>query len=90
MSYTLIRALNLLFDIIIIALIVRVISSWLPISKENAFFRIIYQVTEPLLSPIRSLIQKTSFGKNMMVDFSPIIVFLLLRILRSVLTGILG
>jgi len=45
---------------------------------DNVVVRFIYQVTEPILAPARELIDKTPIGGNMMVDFSPIIVWLVI------------
>lgn len=59
----------------------RVIISWLPIDKGNPIVQFIYQVTEPVLAPVRNLISKSSMGGGMMIDFSPIVVWLLIQYL---------
>jgi len=33
-------------------------------TKNNIFVKFILQLTEPILSPIRSLLENTSFGKT--------------------------
>ncbi|NLY43964.1 MAG: YggT family protein [Clostridiaceae bacterium] len=57
----------------------RVIISWLPIDRDNPIVQFIYQVTEPVLAPVRNLISKSSMGGGLMIDFSPIIVWLLIE-----------
>jgi YggT family protein len=84
MSYTVYRAIDIVITVVQYSIFARVIVSWLPISRENQLIKLLYQVTEPILAPIRTIIQKSAFGKNMMFDFSPIIAFLLLGVLRSV------
>ncbi|AUG57854.1 YggT family protein [Acetivibrio saccincola] len=89
MLHILVRAIILLLDILIMVIAARAISSWLPISKEGAFFRILYQITDPLILPIRKQMQKTSFGQNMTLDFSPAIAILIIYILKNLVLYIL-
>jgi YggT family protein len=78
-----------LFSIIEILILIRVFLSWLPVPKEHRLVDLLYQVTEPILAPIRNLIQRSSFGRNMMFDFSPIIAFLLIGLLQNIIRGLL-
>jgi YggT family protein len=82
-------AINFILSIMWYAILARVIISWIPVPKDNQLIRLLYQITEPILGPIRGLIERSSLGKNMMMDFSPIIAFLLIGVLRSVLRSIL-
>ena len=70
--------INILFNLIYYAILARVLISWFPLSKST-FSIIIYQITEPLLSPIRNLMPQNNFR----VDFSPIILFIILNFLKS-------
>jgi YggT family protein len=78
------QAVNLVFSVIEFAIFAVVIISWLPIPKDNVIVRILYQITEPILAPIRGIIERSSLGKNMMFDFSPIIAFLLIGLIRNI------
>lgn len=73
----------LLFTIIlyglIIAVIVRSLFSWFPMSRDNEFARLLETITEPLLAPVRQLLPRTS-----MVDFSGMIVIVVLYVMISV------
>lgn len=69
------------FGILQIALIVRVISSWVRISEYSRWVRWTIPLTEWLLRPLRNLIPPLGG----MVDLSPLVAFLLLALLRSVL-----
>ncbi|MDD5603578.1 MAG: YggT family protein [Eubacteriales bacterium] len=73
-------AIHWLIEVMKWTIFIRVIISWFPISRENPLIKALYAVTEPILSPIRKLIAKSSFGNNMMFDFSPIIAFLILSL----------
>ncbi|OPZ86039.1 MAG: YGGT family protein [Firmicutes bacterium ADurb.Bin419] len=88
--YTLIRALDLLLYVIEIALVIRAVLSWIPnISRDNPLIVILNQVTEPILTPVRAMVEKSSFGRNSMIDISPLIVFLIIEVVRRVLMGLL-
>ena len=80
---TLLIAIDYLLLFLEYAVLARVIISWLPIQKDNKIIRIIYQITEPVLAPVKGLIERSAIGKNMMVDFSPLIVFLLIGLIRK-------
>jgi len=82
-------ALKILFTIIEYVIFARVLISWLPIPKENKLVQILYMVTEPILAPIRALVEKSSFGKNMMFDISPIVALLLLMVIRSIVFNLI-
>lgn len=84
MSYLIYRTINILFTVIELAILARVILSWVPMQRQNRLVNTLYMVTEPILAPIRSLIERSAFGKNMMFDFSPIIAFLLLEFIRNI------
>lgn len=89
MNYTIIKAINLVLRIIEYAILARVIISWLPISRDNPLIRLLYQITEPILAPIRGIIQRSAFGRNMMLDFSPIVAFLLISLIRNIIFRLL-
>ena len=57
----------------------RVIISWINHDPYNDIIRIIYQVTEPMLRPIRDIIPATSIG----IDISPFVLLFLLNIAES-------
>lgn len=72
--------LSLLLDILTYAIIGRALVSWFDPGFGNPISRFLFEVTEPILRPIRSVMPG-----NMMIDFSPIIAILLLRLLQGML-----
>ncbi|NLY18638.1 MAG: YggT family protein [Clostridiaceae bacterium] len=83
-------AVVIFFRVIEILIFLRIILSWLPISKDNALFQFLYSVTEPILAPIRNLIARSSFGRNMMFDFSPVLAYLLLGFAERIIILIIA
>ena len=74
--------IGLLATILWIALLVRVILSWFNVDQSSPFYPIVniaHQLTEPILAPIRKVLPKTG-----MFDFSPIVAFILISLIRNV------
>jgi YggT family protein len=71
------------FLILRTALIVRVISSWLPVSPYSPWVRWSFVLSEPILRPLRQIIP--NFG---MLDITPIIAYFLLGILAGFMQSI--
>jgi YggT family protein len=71
---------NWTFTILKAAIIVRVISSWLPISPYSKWISWSYRLSEPLLAPLRRIVP--NFGG---LDITPIIAYILLSIIESFL-----
>ena len=62
-------------------LLVRILLTWIPnIDHYNPIVRFLYDVTEPVLRPIRNALPPMSG-----FDLSPLVVFFGIRILQSVL-----
>jgi YggT family protein len=66
------------FTILKTAIIVRVVSSWLPISPFSKWVSWSYRLSEPLLAPLRRIVP--NFGG---IDLTPLIVYILLSIIQS-------
>jgi len=88
--YNLIKALDILLLVIEWALVIRAVLSWIPnLPRDNPIIELLNQITEPILSQVRDLIAKSSFGRNSMLDFSPLIVYLLIEAVRRLLFSVL-
>ena len=67
-----------LLDLFVLLLFGRMILSWFPISPDSPFaaiYRVLYQVTEPVLGPVRRTLPPMGG-----FDFSPIVVLLLIQL----------
>ena len=78
---------NLLYNIIFILLLARAVFSWIrpdPYHKIlGPMSRITYQLTEPMLAPIRKMLPSTG-----MMDWSPMVLIFGLIVLRSIVYSI--
>ncbi len=74
--------LNLLFLALEIAILIRILMSWIPnLNPDNPIVQIIRSITDPILEPARRLIPPMGG-----LDFSPIVVLLLLSVLQSLVS----
>ncbi|MCZ7672090.1 MAG: YggT family protein [Chloroflexi bacterium] len=88
MNYMIYQIINWIFNIIIILLFARVIISWV---RPNPYhptwgkiIEIVYQLTEPLLAPIRRLLPQTG-----MMDWSPLVLMIGIWVLRQIVVSVL-
>jgi len=72
------------FAILRLALIVRVISSWLPVNPFSPWLRWSFVLSEPILRPLRQIVP--TLGP---VDITPIVAYFLLGLLARLLVGAL-
>jgi len=75
---------NLFFYLLSLAILARVLLSWVRVSPYHPAVELLYQITEPVLAPLRRVIP--SIG---MMDISPIIALILLQIIQEVLLAII-
>ena len=79
----LIYFINLLAQVITLLVIVKVILSYF-LSPYHPIRETIDRIVNPLLDPIRRVMPSTG-----MIDFSPLVLLVLMQILRSVLISVL-
>ena len=75
----------ILCRVLTFAIIIRAILSWFPLSSNNPFAIILYQITEPILAPLRRIIPRIG-----MFDITPIIAIILLQIISRLLSSALS
>ena len=71
------------FALLRLAIIVRIICSWVRISPYSRWVRWSFVLSEPILSPLRRVIPLLG-----MIDVSPIVAYLLLGVLERLLIGL--
>ncbi|HHU32930.1 MAG: YggT family protein [Zhaonellaceae bacterium] len=73
------------FEILDVLILARVLLSWITHDYSNPIVRFVYEITEPILAPIRRIMPRTALP----IDFSPIIAILLLNLIEKLLLGLL-
>ena len=81
MPLVIVNFLELLISALMVLVIARVVVSWLAPSGGGGLVAFIYQVTEPILAPIRRVIPPMGG-----LDWSPLVALLLFGVLVRVLS----
>ena len=79
-----ISALRICLNLLVWLILIRCLLSFLPLG-DNFITKMVYNLTEPLLGPIRELTNKSEYLANLPVDFSPMILILILDVVYSLL-----
>ena len=80
MSNQIVELILLLINILTFALIGRAILSWFDPGQRWPISRVLYDVTEPLVAPIRQVVPQIG-----VIDLSFIVALVLLRLLENLL-----
>jgi len=75
---------NVLAQALVLAIFVRVIMSWVPMRLPFGLNDLVWNVTEPVLAPIRRYLPMAGG-----IDFSPFIALLLIQLIASIILRVL-
>ena len=67
------------------AIIIRTLLSWFNLGGSQPVFRLLLEITEPVLAPIRRVLPTMG-----MLDLSPLVALLLIPFIRQILDGFIG
>lgn len=70
--------INLFAFVFNIILLARVVWSWFNPSPEGGLGALLFDLTEPVLAPVRAILPKSQ-----MIDFSPLVVFIALQLITE-------
>ncbi len=83
MINTLLDLLNILVTILVLAIVGRAILSWFIRDPAHPLMRILIDVTEPILEPIRRRLPQ-SWG----IDLSPMIAIIAIQVLQNIVDSL--
>jgi YggT family protein len=75
--------LDLLLNVLLFAIIGRALISWIDPAGRWAISRILNEITEPVIRPVRQVMPQTG-----MIDFSPLVAILLISLLQQILRNV--
>ena len=75
---------SMLFKVIYFLLVIRIVISWFRVDPFSEPVSILYKITEPILIPLRKLPLQVG-----MIDFSPVLAFIVISFLDHFIVGIL-
>jgi len=72
--------LSILVQVLSFAVFIRAILSWFPIKPDNPLVVILFQITEPILAPLRKVVPMIG-----MMDITPLVAIILLQFLSGMI-----
>jgi YggT family protein len=72
--------ISTLFFILQFAIIIRALMSWFNPSPDNPIVRLVIEITEPVLAPLRRIVPRIG-----MIDITPIVAILLMNVIETML-----
>jgi YggT family protein len=76
--------IDILFNVLLFAILGRVLISWIDPQGNMRVTQILNEITEPILAPLRSVLPQLG-----MIDLSPLVAMLLLQLLHSLLRSVI-
>lgn len=81
---TAVSFIHILATVLIIAIIIRALMSWFMPQDGGGLSRVLLDITEPILAPIRRILPPVGG-----IDFSPILAMILIQLVSTVLAQLL-
>jgi YggT family protein len=76
--------IDLFFNLLSLAILARALLSWFAVSPYHPVVRILDQITEPIMAPLRRYVPPIG-----MIDITPIVALVLIQIIRELIVRLL-
>lgn len=78
-----------LFFFVEICFLVRAVLSWFPLREDHPVILFVAMVTEPIVAPVRALLDRLGWFQNLPIDVSFFFAYLLLILVETLLGAFL-
>ena len=85
MEQIVVRPIEIVFSIFSFAILARVLLTWVRPDPTHPAVKLLFDVTEPVLRPIRDMMPAMG-----MFDFSPIVAIFLIKALQALVSSLIG
>ncbi len=85
----LLHAVDIFFYLLEMLILVRILLSWIVGYQGGSVMRLLYNLTEPILQPVRNMVDKSPLGGGVGLDFSPVFPLILLRLVKALLMALI-
>ena len=84
MTDVIVSFINILTTVLFLAILVRALMSWVMPNDGTGFSRVLMDITEPVLAPIRRVLPPVGG-----IDFSPLLAMILIQLVGRLLASVL-
>ena len=85
----LLHAVDIFFYLLEMLILVRILLAWIVGYQGGSVMRLLYNLTEPILQPVRNMVDKSPLGGGVGLDFSPVFALILLRLVKALLMALI-
>lgn len=85
MKNILIQSIGVFFQLLYFLILIRILLSWFRGLNYSKFGILIHNLTEPILGPVRDMVDRSPIGGGTMLDFSPVIALFIMNIVQNLL-----
>lgn len=85
MKNILIQSIRVFFQLLYFLILIRILLSWFGNLRYSKFGILIHNLTEPILGPVRDMVDRSPIGQGTMLDFSPVIALFIMNIIQNLL-----
>lgn len=82
------NVIDLFLSLVIFMMFARAIFSFFPMSDDNPIEDILYAITEPFIIPVRALLDRFESVRNLPIDISFFITYIILNIVTDLLNSL--
>jgi YggT family protein len=79
------RFLELLLQALTFCILIRAIMSWITPGQTNPITKVLFQITEPVLAPLRKILPQSG-----VVDLSPMVAVIILQLIIFLVLPLIG
>ena len=83
------HAVDIFFYLLEMLILVRILLSCIVGYQGGSVMRLLYNLTEPILQPVRNMVDKSPLGGGVGLDFSPVFALILLRLVKALLMALI-
>jgi len=76
---------DLLLWIIQLLMLIRAVMSWMPIDEDSTFYNFLVSATEPIIYPVRAIVEKIPAVSGMPIDISFFLTVVILSVVQMLL-----
>lgn len=84
----LVRTVDVAITAVQFLMILRAVISWIPDLKSNVFINFVYAVTEPVITPVRMLMERFNIMQGLPIDLSFMVTYMLLFVIQMLLPSL--
>jgi YggT family protein len=86
--YVFCHFVDIMLTVLQLLMFARALTSWILADDDSPIVEFLYAVTEPLIIPVRALLERSEFIRDLPIDVSFFATYILLTVVQSLLPSV--